>query len=70
MTGGYNDSFSVIDSVLNTNTTLTANFDQKRFVSNEVVRHYEENGRSLEASHLDFQEIQAKNKILGTCWHP
>ena len=38
MTGCYNDSFSLIDITSQTNTSLIANLDQRRYESNEVVR--------------------------------
>jgi hypothetical protein len=70
-TGSYHEQFQIIDVAHHRNSTLTANFLQRRFESNEIIREYDENGRHLEPSYsTPFKSINFQNKIINTSWHP
>lgn len=70
-TGSYNDTFIILDLNKNTNSTITANVEQKKFSNNEIVREYEITGRNFYPEiKTDENQLDFSKKILHTCWHP
>eukprot|EP00347_Sterkiella_histriomuscorum_P001605 403371389 len=69
-TGGYNDSFQIIDHEGMQHATLKCNNELERFQQNQILRSYSECGKKMSSDIWANQPIKFNHKIMHTSWHP